>query len=107
MNFQQNYFFLCKTPLSAEGAEDVEVLTRAEDSTDFSRVFKEYEEKRSHAFNSDNIYSVVRADDIYDLIRMPNEKKLKKKLTKELLLRSLLTFSIVQCKEKMLTRKLS
>ncbi|MEQ9091035.1 MAG: hypothetical protein RIE52_08080 [Balneola sp.] len=77
MNFQQNYFFLCKTPLSAEGAEDVEVITRAEDSTDFSRVFKEYEEKRSHAFNNDNIYSVVRADDIYDLIRMPNEKEAK------------------------------
>ncbi|MEQ8579400.1 MAG: hypothetical protein RIC57_01735 [Balneola sp.] len=77
MNFQQNYFFLCKTPLSAEGAEDVEVITRAEDSTDFSRVFKEYEEKRSHAFNSDNIYSAVRADDIYDLIRMPNEKDAK------------------------------
>ena len=28
MNFQQNYFFLCKTPLSAEGAEDVERIFR-------------------------------------------------------------------------------
>lgn len=77
MNFQQNYFFLCKTPLSAEGAEHVEVITKAEDSADFARVFKEYEEKRSHAFNADNIYSVVRADDIYDLIRQPNEKEAK------------------------------
>jgi Mg/Co/Ni transporter MgtE len=77
MNFQQNYFFLCKTPLSAEGEEDVEVITKAEDSADFARVFKEYEEKRSHAFNAENIYSVVRADDIYDLIRKPNEKEAK------------------------------
>lgn len=77
MNYQQNYFFLCKTPLSAEGAEHVEVLTRAENSEDFPRVFKEYEEKRSHAFNKDNIYSVVRADDIYDLIRTNTEKNAK------------------------------
>ncbi len=77
MNYQQNYFFLCKTPLSAEGAEDVEVITKAEDSTDFPRVFKEYESLRSHAFNKDNIYSVVRADDIYDLIRTSSEKEAK------------------------------
>lgn len=77
MNFQQNFFFLCKTPLSAEGPEHVEVITRAENSEDFPRVFKEYEEKRSHAFNKDNIYSVVRADDIYDLIRTNTEKHAK------------------------------
>ncbi len=77
MNFQQNYFFLCKTPLSAEGPSDVEVITKAEDSEDFSRVFKEYEELRSHAFNKDNIYSVVRADVIYDLIRSGSEKAAK------------------------------
>ncbi len=77
MNYTHNHFYLCKTPLSAEGANDVEIITKAEDSTDFPRVFKEYEEKRSHAFNSDNIYSVVRADDIYDLIRTSSEKEAK------------------------------
>lgn len=78
MNYQQNYFYLCKTPLSAESADDVEILTKAEDSEDFSRVFREYEEFRSHAFNKDNIYSVVRADVIYELIRSDSDKNAKK-----------------------------
>ncbi len=77
MNFKQNYFYLCKTPLSAEGPNDVEILTKAEDSEDFARVFQQYEELRSHAFNSDNIYSIVRADVIYDLIRSSSEKEAK------------------------------
>lgn len=72
MQYKQNFFFLCKTPLSAEGPEHVEIVTRAENSEDFPRVFKEYEELRSHAFNEDKIYSIVRADDIYDLIRTGN-----------------------------------
>lgn len=69
MIYKQKYFYLCKTPLSAEGPGDVEVITKAENSEDFPRVFKEYEELRSHAFNDDKLYSIVRADDIYDLIR--------------------------------------
>ena len=73
MIYKHKYFYLCKTPLSAEGPEDVEVITRAENSEDFPRVFKEYEELRSHAFNEDKIYSIVRADDIYDLIRTGTE----------------------------------
>ncbi|SMO69854.1 hypothetical protein [Gracilimonas mengyeensis] len=77
MQYTQNYFYLCKTPLSAEGPEHVEIITRAEDSEDFPRVFKEYEELRSHAFNDDDIYSVVRADDIYDLVRTGTEKQAK------------------------------
>ncbi len=77
MQYQQKYFFLCKTPLSAEGPSDVEIITKAEDSEDFPRVFQEYEKLRSHAFNKDNIYSVVRADDIYDLIRTANEDEAK------------------------------
>ena len=75
MIYKQNYFYLCKVPLSAEGARDVEIITRAEDSGDFPRVFKEYEELRSHAFNEDGLYSVVRADDIYDLIRTGTEQE--------------------------------
>lgn len=75
MIYKQKFFYLCKTPLSAEGPSDVEIITRAEDSEDFPRVFKEYEEKRSHAFNDDELYSIVRADDIYDLIRTGKEKE--------------------------------
>jgi MoaA/NifB/PqqE/SkfB family radical SAM enzyme len=77
MNYTQNFFFLCKTPLSAEGPSDVEVITKADSNEDFPRVFKEFEDMRSHAFNEDNIYSVVRADDIYELVRTPNEKMAK------------------------------
>lgn len=75
MIYKQNYFYLCKTPLSAEGFEDVEIITRAESSEDFPRVFKKYEELRSHAFNKDQLYSIVRADDIFDLIRTGTEKE--------------------------------
>lgn len=77
MMFHQNFFYLCKTPLSAEGPTHVEIITRSEGSEDFPRVFKEYEELRSHAFNKDNIYSVVRADDIYDLIRTSTSTQAK------------------------------
>ncbi|MBD3616951.1 MAG: hypothetical protein HUJ22_10300 [Gracilimonas sp.] len=77
MQYQQNFFYLCKTPLSAEGPEHVEIITRAEDSEDFPRVFSEFEELRSHAFNDDKIYSVVRADDIYELIRTNTEESAK------------------------------
>lgn len=75
MNYKQNYFYLCKIPLSAEEPEDVEIVTRAEDSEDFPRVFKEYEELRSHAFNEDELYSIVRADVIFDLIRTGTEEE--------------------------------
>ena len=74
MKYTQNFFFLCKTPLSAESPSDVEVVTKATSSVDFPRVFKEFEDCRSHAFNEDKIYSVVRADDIYELVRTNNEK---------------------------------
>ena len=53
------------------------IITKAENSEDFPRVFKEFEELRSHAFNKDNIYSVVRADDIYELIRTSSDKLAK------------------------------
>ncbi|MGK7389391.1 MAG: hypothetical protein ACNS60_03545 [Candidatus Cyclobacteriaceae bacterium M2_1C_046] len=77
MNYKHNFFYLCKTPLSAEGPGDVEIISKADDSADFPRLFKEYEELRSHAFNEDKLYSIVRADDIYDLIRTGNEKQAK------------------------------
>lgn len=77
MNYKHQFFYLCKTPLSAEGPGDVEIITKADDSEDFPRVFKKYEELRSHAFNEDDLYSIIRADDIYDLIRTGNEKEAK------------------------------
>jgi len=73
MRYKHKYFYLCKTPLSAEGPEDVEVIDRAEHSEEFPDLFKEYEELRSHAFNEDKLYSIIRADDIYDLLRTGTE----------------------------------
>lgn len=77
MNYTQNFFYLCKTPLSAESPSDVEIITKATNNEDFPRVFKEFENLRSHAFNDDNIYSVVRADDIYELVRTSDDNAAK------------------------------
>lgn len=79
MRYKQNFFYLCKTPLSAEGPEHVEIIDRADDNKDFPELFSEYEELRSHAFNEDRLYSIVRADDVYDLIRTGTEKEAKEK----------------------------
>lgn len=83
MNYKHKFFYLCKTPLSAEGPEDVEIITRAKSSEDFPRVFKQYEELRSHAFNEDNLYSIIRADDVYELIRTGTEKEAKEEAFEE------------------------
>lgn len=77
MIFKQKFYYLCKTPLSAEGPQDVEIIDRADDSNQFPDLFKRYEEHRSHAFNEDNLYSIVRADDIFELIRTGTEKEAK------------------------------
>jgi len=75
--YQQHYFFLCKIPLNSESEKDVEVITQTADSESFPDVFKQYEELRSHAFNEDKLYSVVRADSIFDLIRAVDERSAK------------------------------
>lgn len=77
MIYKQKFYFLCKTPLSAEGPEDVEVIEKAEKNEDFPALFQKFEELRSHAFNDDNLYSIVRADDIYDLLRIDSPKAAK------------------------------
>jgi Mg/Co/Ni transporter MgtE len=77
MIYKQKFYFLCKTPLSAEGPEDVEIIDKADKSEDFPELFQKYEEYRSHAFNEDRLYSIVRADDIFDLIRTNDEKVAK------------------------------
>jgi len=77
MIYKQKFYYLCKTPLSAESPSDVEVIGRADDSNQFPELFKQFEEFRSHAFNEDNLYSIVRADDIYELVRTGTEKEAK------------------------------
>lgn len=77
MIYKQKFYYLCKTPLSAEGPSDVEVIERADNSNQFPDLFKKFEEFRSHAFNEDNLYSIVRADDIYDLVRTGTEAEAK------------------------------
>lgn len=77
MIYKQKFYYLCKTPLSAEGPNDVEVIDRADDSNQFPELFKKFEDLRSHAFNEDQLYSIVRADDIYELIRTGTEKEAK------------------------------
>lgn len=77
MLYSDKFYFICRVPLSAEGAEDVEVITRAENTEDFPRVFKQYEDLRSHAFNKDGLFSVIRADEIYALVRTGTAKDAK------------------------------
>lgn len=77
MIYKQKFYYLCKTPLSAAGPEDVEVIERADNTKQFPELFKKFEDYRSHAFNEDNLYSIVRADDIFELVRTGTEKEAK------------------------------
>ncbi|MCC5934320.1 MAG: hypothetical protein LAT75_09460 [Candidatus Cyclonatronum sp.] len=74
MIYTEKTFFLCRIPLSAEGMQDVEVLTKAVNIEDFPRVFSDYEEKRAHAFNDDGLFSVIRADELFTIVRTSSEK---------------------------------
>jgi len=77
MIYTENHFYVCRVPLSAEGPQDVEVIDQAEKTEDFPRIFSKYEELRSHAFNKDHLYSVIRADEIFVLIRTAGTKMAK------------------------------
>jgi hypothetical protein len=77
MIYKQKFYYLTKTPLSAEGPQDVEIVDRADNSNEFPELFQHFEKLRSHAFNEDNLYSIVRADDIYDLVRTGTETEAK------------------------------
>ncbi|MCH8568639.1 MAG: hypothetical protein LAT67_10260 [Balneolales bacterium] len=77
MIYTEKTFFLCRIPLSAESENDVEVVTRAENINDFPRVFSEYEELRSHAFNEDKLFSVIRADELFVIVRTISDKAAK------------------------------
>ena len=75
MLYKENYFHLCKVPLDAQSEKDVEVLKRADKNEEFPSLFSDYEELRSEAFNEDGIYSIVRAKEIYLLIRTNTRKQ--------------------------------
>ena len=77
MNYTENHFYICKVPLSAEGAQDVQVVDEIETTEDFPRLFSKFEELRSHAFNKDGLYSVIRADDLFILLRTNGLKQAK------------------------------
>lgn len=77
MNYTENHFYICRIPLSAEGPQDVEIVDEIETTEDFPRLFQKFEELRSHAFNKDNLYSVVRADELFTLIRTSGVKQAK------------------------------
>ncbi|MFU8812286.1 MAG: hypothetical protein ACNA78_04915 [Balneolaceae bacterium] len=77
MIYKQKFYYLCKIPLSAEGASDVEIIDRADNSNEFPELFKKFEEYRSHAFNEDKLYSIVRADDIFELVRTGTTEEAK------------------------------
>ncbi len=69
MIYQEKYFYVCRIPLSAEGPQDVEIVTKTSNIEDFPRIFEEYEELRKHAFNKDGLFSIIRADEIIHLLR--------------------------------------
>jgi len=83
MQYTDNFFYLCHIPLSAEGPDDVQVIQKCESTETFPELFSEYERLRSHATNADGLYSVIRADDIYVIIRTPNDKQAKQKAFEE------------------------
>jgi hypothetical protein len=77
MIYTEKTFYLCRIPLSAEGPQDVEIASKAENIEDFPRVFQEYEDARKHAFNKDGLFSIIRADEIYTIVRTTSPKAAK------------------------------
>lgn len=77
MIYTDKFFFLCRIPLSATGSTDVEILQKAGTTEEFPELFSNFEEKRSHAFNDDDLYSVIRADEIYQIVRTTNNAHAK------------------------------
>ncbi len=79
MQYTDNFFYLCHIPLGAEGPDDVEIIQKCDSTENFPELFSEYEKLRAHATNKDGLYSVIRADDIYGIIRTNGEKNAKVK----------------------------
>lgn len=83
MLYAENHFYLCQIPLSAEGPEDVTIRRKEETTESFPEMFKEYEQLRAHATNKDGLYSIVRADEIFIIIRTWDEKEARIKAFNE------------------------
>ncbi len=81
--YQEKFFFLCKIPLSAKGSEDVTILEKAENTSEFPELFKKYEDLRSHAFNKDSLFSIIRADELHLIVRTNNEALAKEQAFEE------------------------
>lgn len=69
MMYTEKYFYLCRVPLSSAGPQDTEILMTAETTDQFPDLFSKYEELRATGFNKDGLYSAVRADDMYCIVR--------------------------------------
>lgn len=84
MIYKEHQYFLCRVMLSATGPQDVEILKKATNTHEFPEIFKEFEQLKSAAYNEDGLYSVVRADEMFVLVRTPNsEKQAKEKAWEE------------------------
>lgn len=75
--YQEKFFFLCHVPLSATGPQDVNILQKAETTKEFPELFKKYEDLRSHAFNDDSLFSIIRADDLHLIVRTGSDETAK------------------------------
>lgn len=101
--YQEKFFFLCKIPLSARSPEDVTILKKAENTMQFPELFNDYEELRSHAFNEDNLFSIIRADELHLIIRVANNENLAKEVAFEEARPNLITnlqHKVMQSKDK-------
>lgn len=75
--YQEKFFYLCKVPLDAATPEDVTILKKAANTSEFPELFKDYEDLRSHAFNNDGLFSIIRADEIHIIVRTANDNLAK------------------------------
>ncbi len=69
MQYTEKHFYLCRIPLTATGASDVEVIAEAQTTDEFPTLYSEFESKRKHALNKDGLYGVVRAEELYAIVR--------------------------------------
>lgn len=81
--YQEKFFYLCKVPLNAAIPDDVTIIKKAANTSEFPDLFKEYEDMRSHAFNEDSLFSIIRANEIHIIVRTANDKLAKETALEE------------------------
>jgi tRNA/tmRNA/rRNA uracil-C5-methylase (TrmA/RlmC/RlmD family) len=74
MLYANKKFHLCRIPLKAKGPQDVKILRRSEHIEEFPELFKEFEEHRSHAFTEDGLFSIVRAEELFNIVRTDTDE---------------------------------